>query len=305
MQAPAPLRPGDKAMILSTARLIEPAELAPAIAALESWGLQVVLAPHVYAVDRQYAGTDAERLADLQAAFDDPEIRLILCSRGGYGTLRIIDQLDLHGIRKHPKWVVGFSDLTVLHVALAKAGLVSIHGPMAVSWNGKTGDPDALNYLRRMLFGEEFYYQTPGEQPGLLRTGSARGRLIGGNLSILSQLIGTRTDFDTAGAILFLEDVDEYFYHIDRMMVHLARSGKLASLAGLVVGGFTDMKDNKTPYGKIAEEIVAEWVAPYDFPVTYGFPVGHWPRNYPLLHGAEARLNVAHNLTELHFLPAK
>lgn len=305
MQAPAPLRPGDKAVVVSTARLIEPAELAPAVAALQAWGLEVVLASHVYAIDRQYAGTDAERLADLQAALDDPDTRLILCSRGGYGTLRIIDQLDLRGIRRHPKWVVGFSDLTVLHVALATAGIVSLHGPMAVSWNGKTADPDALDFLRRMLFGEPVQYQVPAAQPGLLRTGSAQGRLLGGNLSILSQLIGTPTDFDTRGAVLFIEDVDEYLYHIDRLMVHLARSGKLAGLAGLIVGGFTDIKDNKTPYGKTAEEIVAEWVAPYDFPVAYGFPVGHWPRNYPLLHGADVRLNVAHSMTELHFLPTK
>jgi muramoyltetrapeptide carboxypeptidase len=290
-------------MALSTARLIDPSELAPAIAALQAWGLEVVLAPHVYAVDRQYAGTDAERLQDLQTACDDPSVRLILCSRGGYGTLRIIDGLDLRGIRKAPKWVVGFSDLTVLHIALAEAGLVSVHGPMAVSWNGKTGDATALDYLRRMLFGEDFHYAVPGGQAQLLRTGSAQGRLIGGNLSILSQLIGTKTDFDTQGAVLFLEDLDEYLYHIDRMLVHLSRSGKLAGLAGLIVGGFTDMKDNKVPYGKTPEEIIAEWVAPYDFPVCYGFPVGHWPSNYPLLHGARVRLNVAHSLTELHFLP--
>lgn len=303
MQAPAPLRPGDKAVILSPARLITPEELAPAISALGEWGLDVVLAPHVYAVDRQYAGTDAERLADLQAALDDPTVRLILCARGGYGTLRIIDDLDLKGIRKHPKWVVGFSDLTVLHIALANAGLVSIHGPMAGSWNGKTADPDSLDYLRRMLFGDLPGYQAMAAQPGLLRTGTATGPLIGGNLSILCQLIGTGTDFDTRGAILFLEDIDEYLYHLDRMLVHLHRSGRLAHLGGLVVGGFTDMKDNKTPYGKTAEEIIAEWVAPYNFPVAYGFPVGHQPRNYPLLHGGPARLNVAHSLTELHFLP--
>lgn len=289
-------------MLVATARLIKPEEAAPAIEALRAWGLEVVLGPHLYATHHQYAGVDADRLSDLQLALDDPSIKLVLCARGGYGTLRIIDQVDLRGIQKHPKWVVGFSDLTALLVALGNAGIAGIHGPMAISWNGKTADATAIEYLRRLLFGEALHYTAPTTRPDLTRTGSAEGRLIGGNLSILSQLIGSPTDFDTTGCILFLEDLDEYLYHIDRMMVHLQRSGKLKKLAGLVVGGFTSMKDNDTPFGQTPEEIIYAAVPGHDFPVCFGFPVGHWPTNYPLLQGSRVRLNVSHTQSELHFL---
>ena len=174
---------------------------------------------------------------------------------------------------------------------------------MAISWNGKTATPTALQHLREMLFGATPTYSVTAQRPDLTRTGTATGRLIGGNLSMLSQLLGTPTDFDTKGCVLFLEDLDEYLYHIDRMLVHLQRGGKLSQLAGLIVGGFTEIKDNATSFGKTVEEIIAEKVAGLDFPVCFGFPTGHWPMNFPLMHGARVRLNVTHAQTELIHLP--
>lgn len=303
MRFPPLLKPGDKAVLLAPARKVTPEEMAPSIAAMRGWGLMVHEAAHLYSAHHQYSGTDAERLSDLQAALDDPEVRLILCGRGGYGTLRLLDHLDLRGIQRNPKWLVGFSDLTALHVALYQHGVGSLHGPMAISWNGKTANDEALAHLRTTLFEGPPAYAFPPAYPELSRTGAGTGRLIGGNLSMLSQLLGTATDFDTKGCILFLEDLDEYLYHIDRMFVHLQRGGKFENLAGLVIGGFTDMKDNPTAFGKSVEEIVAEKTAGFGYPVCFGFPTGHWPMNFPLVHGARVRLNVSHNQVELIHLP--
>lgn len=293
------LKAGDKVGLVSPARKITPEELAPAIASLQEWGLEPVLAPHIYNVWRQFAGGDADRIGDVQQMIDDPEIKAIMATRGGYGCLRIADSIDFKPLRKSPKWLIGFSDLTAFAAALFVEGVASIHGPMGISWNGKTADAIARGYLRQILMeGNPVYSYTP-TIPELQRTGKAKGRLVGGNLSILSQLIGTAHDVDTRECILFIEDIDEYLYHIDRMMVHLRRSGKLHSLAGLVVGGFSDIKDNETPFGATVEEIVLDAVRDRDFPVCFGFPTGHWPRNYPLVIGSEATLSVSHNLVEL------
>jgi muramoyltetrapeptide carboxypeptidase len=302
MKFPPPLRSGDKIGIISTARKISRKDLQPALDSLTEWGLKPVLGKNLFATDHQYAGTDAQRTADLQAMLDNPEIKAILCARGGYGTLRIIDEVDLRGLKKDPKWIVGFSDVTTLTMACYNLGIATIHGPMAISWNGATGDENSRNYLRQMLFGELPVYTATPLDHDLVRTGSGEGRLIGGNLSMLSQLIGTPTDFDTKGCVLFLEDLDEYLYHLDRMIVHLRRAGKFDRLAGLIVGGFSDLKDNDTPFGKTYGEIIAEAVSGYDYPVAFDFPVGHSPLNYPLIHGAKVRLEVSHTRSELRFL---
>ncbi|MEM6273589.1 MAG: LD-carboxypeptidase [Bacteroidota bacterium] len=299
---PPPLKPGDKVGLLSTARKIAREELQPALDSLRAWGLEPVLGEHLFAVDHQYAGTDAQRTADLQTMLDRPDLAAILCARGGYGTLRIIDAVDLRGLRKHPKWIVGFSDVTTLIMAAYNRNLATIHGPMAISWNGKTGDAASREHLRQMLFGELSTYAAAPIRQDLVRTGRGEGRLIGGNLSMLSQLLGTETDFSTKGCVLFLEDLDEYLYHIDRMVVHLRRAGKFAQLAGLIVGGFTDLHDNDTPFGMSYEEIIADAVREHDYPVCFDFPVGHAPRNYPLIHGAKVRLEVSHTRAELQFL---
>ena len=301
MKIPAALKPGDKVGVVAPSRKILPDELAPALQDLRTWGFVPVLGEHLYAVDRQFAGTDAQRAADLQQMIADPEIRAIFCARGGYGALRIVDRVDLRPLRRDPKWIIGFSDATTFLVAASNAGLASIHGPMGISWNGATGDAQSRDHLRDILLGGRPVYQCSPLSPELSRPGLAEGPLIGGNLSMLSQLIGTETDFDTKDCILFLEDLDEYLYHIDRMVVHLRRSGKLDRLAGLVVGDFSDLRDNPTPFGKGAHEIIAEAVADFDYPVCFGFPAGHAPRNFPLLHGVETSLRVSHNLVEMEF----
>jgi muramoyltetrapeptide carboxypeptidase len=299
MRFPTFLKSGDKVGIVSPARKISPDEVAPALASLQEWGLVPVLGTHIYSVYHQYAGTDADRVADLQRMIDDPEIKAILCSRGGYGCLRIVDAIDFGALKKHPKWLIGFSDLTAFAMAAYRAGCATIHGPMAISWNGKTADVTARGQLRALLMGELPKYSYAPTAPERLRTGRATGRLIGGNLSILSQLIGTPDDFETKGCILFIEDIDEYLYHIDRMLVHLKRAGKLKNLAGLIVGGFSDLKDNDIPFGKTVEEIVLDAIGEADFPICFGFPTGHWPQNYPLVHGAMATLSVSHSAIEL------
>jgi muramoyltetrapeptide carboxypeptidase len=299
MRIPPSLKPGDRVGICSPARKITPEEMAPALASLQAWGLEPVLAPHVYAVRDQYAGTDAERLGDLQAMLDATDIQAILFSRGGYGCLRIVDGLDWRQFLRHPKWLIGFSDITTFTMAAYLKGVATIHGPMCVSWNGKTGDAASIEHLHQLIFGNLSTYIHAPADADALRTGKGTGRLVGGNLSMLSQLLGTATDFETNGCILFLEDVDEYLYHIDRMMVHLRRAGKLAKLAGLVIGGFSDIKDNETPFGKSVAEIVHDAVRDTDYPICFDFPTGHWPRNYPLVHGAMATLSVSHSMVEL------
>jgi muramoyltetrapeptide carboxypeptidase len=301
MIRPPHLKPGDRVALVAPARKITEKELEACFAILDHWQLKPVLAPHLYAQNNQFAGADAQRLQDLQWALDAPDIQAVLCARGGYGTLRLLDQLDLKGIKKHPKWVIGFSDLTALLVRLFQEGIESIHGPMGISFAGATANAQAVDHLGRILMqkGQMEYGYTPLRED-LIRPGHAHGKLLGGNLSILSQLLGTETDFDTRNTLFFLEDLSEYLYHIDRMMVHLKRGRKLERLGGCIVGGMTEMKDNEQSYGKDAESIVAEH-AHGDYPFCTGFPVGHWPENYPLVVGREAYLSITHTSVTLQF----
>lgn len=299
MRFPESLKPGDKVGIVGPARKISPEEMAPAIASIQEWGLEPVLGNHLYASHHQFAGKDADRIADMHRMINDPEIKAILFSRGGYGCLRIVDAIDFSPLKKHPKWLAGFSDLTTFSAALLDLGVASIHAPMCISWNGKTSDAISRGHLRQVLMGPPPVYTYAPAQPEHLRTGKATGRLVGGNLSILSQLVGTPYDVDTRGAILFIEDIDEYLYHIDRMMVHLKRAGKLSNLAGLIVGGFEGVKDNEIPYGATVDEIVLDAIGEANYPVCFGFPTGHQPRNYPLIVGARSTLNVSHSVVEL------
>ena len=279
---PPYLKKGDTVILLSTARKITLEELAPAIRLIEGWGLKIRLGATIGLADNQYAGTDAQREADLQAAVSDPDVRAILCARGGYGTVRMMDNIDWTGLLSHPKWFCGFSDMTYIHVHLNQTlGVQTIHSTVPVFFPKNTAG--AIESLRKQLFGEEVTFQAPPHP--LNRTGSAKGTLIGGNLSILYSITGTKSGFNTAGKILFLEDIDEYRYHIDRMMMNLKRSGKLNALAGLIVGGMTDMKDNAIPFGKEAAEIIAEHVAEFSYPVCFDFPAGHIPDNNAIVLG--------------------
>ena len=300
MITPVFLKPGDKVAIVATARKITPAEVEPAIKTMESWGLEVVVGDSLYESDRQFAGTDSQRTSDLQTMLDDTEVRAILCARGGYGTVRIVDELDFSAFVKHPKWIVGYSDITVLHNHINKIyGIETLHATMPVNFSSD-GNLPAVEALKGSLFGEAADYKTA--TGNLSRFGHARGQVVGGNLSILYSLSGTPSALDTEGKILFMEDLDEYLYHIDRMMMNLKRSGKLENLAGLVVGGMTDMRDNTVPYGMTAEEIVADAVKSYKYPVLFGFPAGHLKENMPLIMGREAVLDVNAGGSALTFM---
>lgn len=297
--APPFLRPGDQVAIVCPARKASHQELAAAVATLESWGLRVVLGASTNVEHHQFGGADAVRRQDLQQQFDDPAIRAVLCARGGYGTTRIIDGIDFSGFFRAPKWVAGFSDITTLNCHLLARGYQSIHGVMPLLFHQEAGEA-ALESLRRALFGEPIRYEVPAHP--LNRPGTATGELVGGNLSILQTLTGTASDCSTAGRILFLEDIDEYLYAIDRMLVHLDRTGKLRDLAGLVVGHFTNPQDNAVPYGQSPGEIIQHYASQYGFPVAHGFPVGHEAHNMALLCGRPARLTINAAGTQLNYL---
>jgi muramoyltetrapeptide carboxypeptidase len=296
VNTPAYLNTGDKIGIVSTARKISEHEIQIAVNVLEKWGLKPILGKHLFAEDHQYAGADVDRTADLQDMLDDSDIKAILCARGGYGTCRIVDGLSFGKFAESPKWLVGYSDITVLHSHMHRhLDMETIHGPMAINFS----DERDLGVLKGALFGEHLSYDFSAHP--LNREGSAKGRLVGGNLSILYSQRSTPSDIETAGKILFIEDLDEYLYHVDRMMMNLKRSGYLSELAGLVVGGLTGMNDNKIPFGKTAEEIVKEAVSAYSYPVCFGFPAGHLDVNNALIMGRTVALSVGKEQCILDF----
>lgn len=285
------LKKGDRIALVSTARKITAEELKAPIAALESWGLEVVLGKSIGAVENQFAGSDDLRRADFQQQLDDLSIKAILCARGGYGTIRIIDQLDFSTFCKQPKWICGFSDITVLHAHIwQNFQIPTIHSLMPSVWD--TASPESINTLRAALFGEELVYSSPVLHFKEQRTGKSSGILVGGNSSILYALIGSKSDLITQNTLLFIEDLDEYRYHMDRMMISLKRAGKFERLKGLIVGGMTEMKDNEIPFGKDLETIIAEQVQGQSYPVAFDFPCGHIADNRALRLGMEAVLEV-------------
>jgi muramoyltetrapeptide carboxypeptidase len=290
MIRPPNLKKGDKIGMVSPARSISFAEVHAAIRLFDQHGLEVVLGSYVFNKYHQFAGTDDQRRRDLQQMLDDDSIRAVICTRGGYGTVRLIDQLDFTRFRENPKWIVGYSDVTVLHAHIHQCfGIETLHASMPVNI-GQNPTADSLETMISALFGESFAYQF--ERPPLCRSGETEGLLVGGNLSILCSLNGSVSFPDTTGKILFLEDVDEYLYHIDRMMMNLKRSGALSGLAGLIAGGMTKMNDNQIQFGKTANEIIAEAVAPYNYPVCFDFPAGHLDNNLALILGRKVSLKV-------------
>lgn len=289
MNRPAYLKKGDKIGIVASARKIQASDIAEALEYFTKWGLVSVLGENLFAEDHQFAGKDADRAKDLQNMLDDPEIKAIVFARGGYGTVRIIDQLNWNKFTQKPKWLVGFSDITVLHSHIHNNfGVETLHSLMPL--NFPTASDEAISSLRKAIFGESLNYKISGHR--LNREGLANAVIVGGNLSILQNLSATDSDLNTENKILFIEDLDEYYYHIDRMMQNLERSGKLKNLAGLIVGGMTEMHDNSIPFGMNAYEIIHNMVKDFSFPVCFGFPAGHFPDNRTLIFGRKLKLEI-------------
>lgn len=294
---PPYLKEGDTVALIATARKISESEINPTIEILKSWGLHAEPGPNLYKSHHQFSGSDEERASDLQWALDHPTARAILIARGGYGTIRIIDQVDFEAFQKNPKWLIGYSDVTVLHSHLQQLGFVSLHATMPVNF---LKHPEATLSMKQLLFNERIRYNIPVHP--LNKPGEAEGIVVGGNLSLLYALSGSPSEVDLDGKLLFIEDLDEYLYHVDRMMLQLKRSGKLARLAGLIVGGMSDMKDNSIEFGKTPEEIIHDAVAGYGYPLCFNFPAGHIDENMALYLGKPARLNVTEQNIDFNYL---
>lgn len=289
MIAPPLLRPNDKVAIVAPAKKLSAPELDAAIAVVQSWGLVVTAGKHVHTQDHSYlSARDEKRLADLQGAIDDPDVRAIFCVRGGYGSTRIIDQLDLTALRESPKWLVGFSDITAMLLMACNFGVLSIHGTMPVHF-GKESWRASTDNLRKTLF--EGMSQMSAPPAAANRTGSGKGKLVGGNLSIIDDSLGTTSEIVTRGCILMLEEIDEDLYRLDRMLTHLKRTGKFDHLAGLAIGHTTDLRDT-SDYREHFESMVMEKVRTYSYPVGWGLPFGHEDPNHAWVVGKHARIDV-------------
>jgi muramoyltetrapeptide carboxypeptidase len=296
MIIPPFLKPGDKIGIAAPARKVTREELEPAVAIISSWGFEPVFAANLFSSFNQFSGTDHQRADDINSLLNDPSIKAIISARGGYGCLRIIDSIDWTLLDRDPKWIIGYSDVTAFESLLFNRGIASIHGTMAFSF-GK--NEEATEGVRKILTGEKWVVETLPHQSN--KVGSASGKLCGGNLSLLFAMQGSNSFPKTEGSILFIEDLDEYLYHIDRMMLSLKRSGSLKGLKALVVGGMSDMKDNAVPYGQTAEEIILDAVSEYNYPVCFNFPAGHIERNLPLMIGGDVTLDVSNSHVSLRF----
>ena len=290
MLKPAHIKAGDRIRIVSPAGRVIKEKVLPAVELLQQAGFEVILGKHVFDTHFQFAGTDEQRLQDFQDAMDDTDCKVIICSRGGYGVIRIADKLNFSAFRKNPKWLIGFSDITALHALFQQEGFTSIHGAMPAFYLKEKQPTESFTELMKVLKGEKTTVQVPANE--FNRPGKAKGQLIGGNLSILYSLLGTSFEPETDGKILFIEDLSEYLYHIDRIMHSLKLSGKLKNLKGLIVGSFTEMKDNDSPFGQSVPEIIFNAVKEYNYPVCFDFPAGHIDRNLPLLFGADYSLFV-------------
>lgn len=289
-QTPDFLKAGDEIGIISTARKISADELKPAIHFFEKQNFKVQLGQNLFAESQQFAGDDNQRTADFQQMLDNPNIKAVFFARGGYGSVRIIDKIDFSAFLKKPKWLCGYSDITVIHSHVHALGVKTMHCTMPINFPTNGNSNNALQTMMNAITRKSYSYHL-SEHP-LNRLGEAKAVLCGGNLSILYSINGSVSDLDTNGKILFIEDLDEYLYHIDRMMMSLKRAGKLKNLAGLIVGGMSDMNDNTVPFGKTAEEIIHECVAEYNYPVCYGFPAGHISENNALVLGGECTMIV-------------
>lgn len=297
MKIPKILQKNDRIGILSTARAISEQELQPAVNWLSDKGLHYFLGETISLKYHQFAGTDAQRIADIQAMISNPDIKAIWCARGGYGTARLLDFIDFSPLLTAPKWIMGYSDVTALHSHLNTLGVASLHCTMPINITENTSE--ALLSLENFLFGKEIKYQWENEIS--YPSTEIQGEIVGGNLSVIYSLLGSKSSICSDGKILFLEDLDEYLYHIDRMMLNLKRNGLLSNLKAILVGSFTKMHDNSIAFGQTAEQIIKTHCQQYNYPIIFNAPMGHIADNRALVLGKEVKLSLRGKMVSLEF----
>ncbi len=299
---PPYLQKGDTILIIAPAGIMKDTlKVEAGIELLKEWGLNVKLGKYLYEQNFHFAGTDKQRAEDFQNAIDDPTVKAIWCARGGYGSVRIIDTIDFTKFKQHPKWLVGFSDITVFHNEINNLGIETMHAMMPITYKpGNKEQKRAQKSLKKALFGKKITYRISDSD--FNKEGEVTGQVVGGNLSILYSLLGSKSSINVDGKILFIEDIGEYVYHIDRMLMNLKRNGYFDNCKGLIVGGISDVRENDTPFGKTAEEAVLDAVKEFDFPVSFDFPAGHIRDNRTIILGRTISLKVKEKKTVVKFL---
>ena len=301
LSTPPYLKKGDTIAIVAPAGILKNREevINDAKKLVESWGLKVVIGKHVFAQANHFAGTDEQRCQDFQEALDNPKIKAIWSARGGYGSVRILDKLDFTKFKKHPKWIIGYSDITAFHNHVHNLGVESLHAMMGTSMQDKPEDiTETINTFKKALFGEQLRYTIKSSEYN--RRGTVEGVLVGGNIAILSSMLGSDSQINTDGKILFIEEIGEYKYAIDRMLQSLKRAGYFTKVKGIIVGDMTKVRKNTTPWGTSIEQLILD-IVPNDIPVLFGFPAGHEPDNRALLMGREVKLVIGDKSSSVSF----
>lgn len=299
---PPYLKTGDTVAIVAPSGILKErtGEVEQAVALLNSWGLQVVIGKHVFNKANHFAGTDEERSEDFQNALDDPSISAIWCARGGYGTVRILDRLNFSKFKKNPKWLIGYSDITALHNQMDIEGFESIHAMMCTSLSDDISEiQETVSTFKDAIFGGSLYYTLKGSENN--RVGQVTAPLVGGNLTMLHTMLGSKTSIDLSGKILFIEEIGEYAYHIDRMLQSLKRAGYFNHCKGVIVGDITKVRKNTTPWGTSVEQLILDALSEYKFPIAFNMPAGHEKDNRAMILGRTIDLVVEKNKSTIVF----